>query len=59
MSDQDDYLARAESILTNYSGASLVSDEAYLLRGCLYALVAIARQQYAAGHPAEGGDASH
>lgn len=41
-----DYLARAETVVINYTGASLITDEAELLRGCLYALTSIARQMY-------------
>jgi hypothetical protein len=48
--DQElEYLAEAESVLQGYEGTELVTDEAYLLRGCLYALVSIARQVYNAG----------
>lgn len=44
-----DYLAEAESVLQGYARERLVTDEAYLLRGCLYALVSIARMIYDAG----------
>jgi hypothetical protein len=44
-----EYLADAEETLLNYSGASMVTDEAVLLRGCLSALVSIARQLYDRG----------
>ncbi|MFL6116761.1 MAG: hypothetical protein ACJ786_36205 [Catenulispora sp.] len=46
-----EYLARAESTLLDYSSAQLVNDEAELLRGCLSALVTIARLQYEAHGP--------
>lgn len=41
-----DYLADAEETLLRFSGVELVSDDADLLRGCLSALVSIARQMY-------------
>lgn len=44
-----EYLAKAESVLIQYQGDRLITDEAYLLRGCLFALVSIARQMYNAG----------
>ncbi len=44
--DTRDYMNAAERIALDYDSASLASDEAELLRGCLYALVAIARIQY-------------
>lgn len=46
-------LASAESVLDAFSGAQLATDEAYLLRGCLYALASIARQLYDAGGQAD------
>lgn len=46
-------LRAAEEVLNAYAslGGGLITDEASLLRGCLYALVAIGRHLY--GHPAE------
>lgn len=41
-----EYLARAQGVLIQYNRAELISDEAELLRGCLFALVSIARQMY-------------
>lgn len=37
------YLEQAEDILHSHVHASLITDEAALLRGCLFALVAIGR----------------
>lgn len=48
--DQElEYLGKAESVLQDYEGDNLVTDEAYLLRACLYALVSIGRMIYDAG----------
>ena len=44
-------LRTAEAVADRYERASLVSDEAELLRGCLFALTSIARYLY--GHPPE------
>lgn len=44
-----EYLGKAESVSIEYAGAHPVTDEAELLRGCLYALVAIGRMIYDAG----------
>jgi hypothetical protein len=44
-------LRDAEKVLDQYGRERLITDEAYLLRGCLYALVSIARHLY--GHPPE------
>ncbi|MFJ8188076.1 hypothetical protein [Streptomyces sp. NPDC096105] len=49
MSERDaafDYLAEAESTLLGFNRVDLMTDEAALLRGCLSALVSIARQMY-------------
>lgn len=50
MNDRDaafDYLSQAEDTLIHYGSVGpLVTDEAYLLRGCLAALTSIARQMY-------------
>ena len=48
-SDSHIFLERAEKVLVNYASDSLISDEAELLRACLYALVAIAHQLRASG----------
>lgn len=45
-----DYLAEAESVLL-MAPTDCVTDEAFLLRGCLSALVAIARMKYDEGCP--------
>lgn len=51
--DQElEYLSRAETVLGDYAGAHLVTDEAELLRGVLYALVSICRQMYNLGDDA-------
>ena len=44
-------LRQAEAVLDRFEGSTLITDEAELLRGCLYALVAIGRHLY--GHPSD------
>ncbi|NUR38826.1 MAG: hypothetical protein HOV73_01900 [Streptomyces sp.] len=44
-------LEHAEAIADQFERASLVTEEAVLLRGCLLALIAIGRHLYASGDP--------
>lgn len=51
------YLAGAEATLSRYEhDSSMISDESYLLRGCLLALVAIGMELYKKEEQSENSD---